>query len=146
MSIRAYNQPVSPTPATVALARKAIHELDRPGAGFVLLDRATGHELPLGEQALDLIRQMLTSLAQNHPVAVVPLDHELTPNQAADLLNVSRGFVIGLLEKGELPVRKVGTHHRIRLDDLMAYKRRSDAETDEALDELVAVEQELGLE
>lgn len=146
MSIRTYNQPVAPTPATVDLAQKAIHELERPGAGFALVDRATGHELPLGDQVLDLIRQMLTSLADNRAITIVPLDHELTPNQAADLLNVSRGYVNGLIDKNELAARMVGTHRRIRLDDLLAYKRRSDADTDRALDDLVAAEQELRLE
>jgi excisionase family DNA binding protein len=146
MSIRTYNQPLTPSPATVDLAQKAIHELERPGAGFALIDRATGHELPLGDQVFDLIRQLLTSLAHNRAITIVPLDHELTPNQAADLLNVSRGYVNSLIDGNKLPARMVGTHRRIRLDDLLDYKRRLDAETDQALDDLVAAEQELGLE
>ena len=146
MSIRTYPQPVAPTPATVDMAQKAIHEMERPNAGFALVDRATGQEVPLGDQVLDLIRQMLTSLAHNRAITIVPLDHELTPNQAADLLNVSRGYVNGLIDRQELPAHMVGTHRRIRLEDLLAYKRRSDAATDKALDDLVAIEQELGLE
>ena len=120
--------------------------MERPNAGFALVDRATGQEVPLGDQVLDLIRQMLTSLAHNRAITIVPLDHELTPNQAADLLNVSRGYVNGLIDRQELPAHMVGTHRRIRLEDLLAYKRRSDAATDKALDDLVAIEQELGLE
>jgi excisionase family DNA binding protein len=146
MSIRTYNQPMAPSKATVDFAKKAIHELARPGARLALVDRATGHELPLGDQVFDLIRQMLASLAHNRAISIVPLDHELTPNQAADLLNVSRGYVNGLVDDNKLPARMVGTHRRIRLDDLLDYKRRLDAETDQALDDLVAAEQELDLD
>ena len=146
MSIRAYNAPVSPTPATVEFAQKAIHEMDKPGATFALVDRATGQELPLSQQVYDLVRSLLIDLAQNRPVAIVPLDHELTPNQAADLLNTSRGYVLRLIDKGDLPARMVGTHRRIRLEDVMAYKAKSDAEADKALDEMVAAGQELGLD
>src|SRR4051794_39220905 len=87
MSIRAYNAPVSPTPATVDFAQRAIHELDRPGAAFALVDRTSGYELPLSDQFYNLLRRMLIDLAQNRPVALMPLDRELTPNQAADILN-----------------------------------------------------------
>ena len=146
MSIRAYNAPVSPTPATVDFAQRAIHELDRPGAALALVDRNSGHELPLSEQVYDLLRRMLIDLAQNRPVALMPLDHELTPNQAADILNVSRGFVLRLVGKGELPARMVGTHRRIRLEDTLAYKDKADAVADKALDELVAIEQDLELD
>ena len=146
MSIRAYNAPVSPTPATVDCAQKAIHEMDRPGAEFALIDRATGTELPLSEQVYELMRRLLIDLAQNRPVAIVPLDHELTPNQAADILNASRGTVLRLIETGDLPARMVGSHRRVRLEDLLAYKTKSDAAYEKSMDDLVAIEQELGLD
>ncbi len=146
MSIRSYNQPVSPTAATVDCARKALDELHRPGTHFALVDAVTGAELALSEQVHDLLRQMLTGLARNRPIAIVPLDHELTPNQAADMLNVSRGYVLRRIAAGELPARMVGTHHRITLDDLLAYKQRSETEREQAMNELVALGQELGLD
>jgi excisionase family DNA binding protein len=59
---------------------------------------------------------------------------------------VSRGFVLRLIEKGELPARMVGTHRRIRLEDTLAYKDKADAIADKALDELVAIEQDLELD
>jgi len=146
MSIRAYNAPVSPTPDTVDFAQKVIHELDRPGARFALVDRTTGRELPLSRQVHDLVRQLLTDLAQNRPVTIVPLEHELTPNQAADLLNVSRTTVLRLIEDGRLPVRMVGSHRRIRLEDLLAYKAKADAEHERNMQELVNLGQELELD
>lgn len=146
MSIRAYNAPVSPTPDTVDFALKAIHEMDRPGAEFALINRTTGHEVPLSEQMYELLHRLLVDLAQNRPIAIVPLTHELTPNQAADILNTSRGYVLRLIDKGELPARMVGSHRRIRLEDLLTFKAKSDAETDKAMDELTAIEQQLGLD
>lgn len=120
--------------------------MDRPGAEFALVDRITGREVPLSAQIHDLLHTLLIDLAQNRPAAVVPLDHELTPNQAADLLNTSRGYVLRLIEDNALPARMVGTHRRIRLEDVLAYKVKSDAEQDKAMNDLVTIEQELGLE
>jgi len=70
---------------------------------------------------------------------------ELTTQEAADLLNVSRPFLIGLLEDGQLSHHNVGTHRRVRFADLMTYKRRRDAESEEALRELTALSQEMKL-
>jgi len=78
-------------------------------------------------------------------MSIIPLRMEVTTHEAAEILNVSRPFVIGLLEKGEIPFRKVGTHRRIPLSALLEYKRRTDAIQDEALDFLATQAQELKL-
>ena len=81
---------------------------------------------------------MLANEAEGRPVEIVPVQKELTTQQAADLLNVSRPFVVELLEKGEIPHRKVGTHRRVLFRDLMAFRQRSEAKRNRVLDELVA--------
>jgi excisionase family DNA binding protein len=79
-------------------------------------------------------------------VSIIPYDHELTTFEAADLLNVSRGYVLKLLNEKKLAHKMVGTHRRIRLEELLAYKDKMRSDSDKALDDLTAISQELGLE
>ena len=76
---------------------------------------------------------------------VIPIHAALTTQEAADVLNVSRPFLVQLLEKGDMPLHKIGTHHRVRYQDVIAYKKRIDADRRKALDELAAQGQELGM-
>ena len=99
----------------------------------------------LPEAAAKLLLQLLTELGNGRAVSVAPTDVEITPQQAADLLNVSRPYLVGLVEKGELPVRKVGNQRRLPLADVLEYKARTRANRLEALRELTALDQELGL-
>lgn len=101
--------------------------------------------LQVPEIAMRLFTEVLAQLAQGKVVRVVGIDPEITTQEAADLLNVSRPFLVELLERGELPFRKVGTHRRVRYQDVLDYKVRNDEERRKILDELTAQAQELGL-
>ncbi|GAB89903.1 helix-turn-helix domain-containing protein [Gordonia rhizosphera] len=95
--------------------------------------------------AVELLARVLAHMAAGHGVSVVPAHAELTTQQAAELLNVSRPFLIGLLDGGEIEYRKVGKHRRIKAQSLMAYMARDDQERREAADELTRLNQEMGL-
>jgi excisionase family DNA binding protein len=109
--------------------------------------RAKGkdHVLELPAGAVELLLKMLEQMAAGYPVVFMPQNTELTTQQAADLLNVSRPFLIRLLNDKRLPFRLVGTHRRIRYEDIMAFKDRDEAGRRRLLDELTAEAQELGL-
>jgi excisionase family DNA binding protein len=101
-------------------------------------------ELPAG--AVTLLLDILGAMASGQGVTLIPEDAELTTVQAADILHVSRPFLIKLLDDGKIPYRKVGKHRRIRGEDVMNYKRAIDQEREAVLDQLVAdaQEQEMG--
>lgn len=101
-------------------------------------------ELPAG--AVTLLLDILGAMASGQGVTLIPEDTELTTVQAADMLHVSRPFLIKLLEEGQIPYRKVGKHRRIRMEDVMNYKRAIDQQREAVLDQLVAdaQEQEMG--
>jgi excisionase family DNA binding protein len=87
----------------------------------------------------------LTQIAQGNAVSFIPIHAELTTQEAADLLNVSRPFLIKQIELGKIPHHKVGKHRQIQFNDLMVYKDQIDLATSQSLDEMVAISQELGL-
>jgi excisionase family DNA binding protein len=93
---------------------------------------------------LDLLVRVLANLASGQGVTLVPAHAELTTQQAADLLNVSRPYLIKLLGEQKIDYRTVGTHRRITASSLMDYKARDDAERRKAADELAAMTREMG--
>jgi excisionase family DNA binding protein len=101
--------------------------------------------VPLPARAVKMIVEFLVAMAERKPVSFIPHTAELTTQQAADFLNVSRPYLVGLLDKGEIAHRMVGTHRRVRMSDLIAYKARSDQARREAIAAMVAEAQELKL-
>ncbi|GAN53172.1 excisionase family DNA-binding protein [Tanticharoenia sakaeratensis] len=100
----------------------------------------------LPAQAVTLLTDILAYLAEGRAVSVIPRGAALTTQQAADMLNVSRPYLVGLLEKQVLPFERVGTHRRVAFGDLMAYMHRRDAAADEVMNELAAEAQELAMD
>jgi excisionase family DNA binding protein len=92
-----------------------------------------------------MFAQILDLLAQGRGVQILPKEVELSTQQAAAMLNVSRPYLIGLLEADAIPFRKVGRHRRIRLEDLMDYKRQDDLKRRVAADKLAGLTEELNL-
>ncbi|HZU36889.1 MAG TPA: helix-turn-helix domain-containing protein [Gemmataceae bacterium] len=142
---------VAPTEADAQLAREssrklAAHKLSKRAS--VRIQVLGDHEpemVALPASALRLLQHILTEMAQGNAVTLIPIHAELSTQQAADLLNVSRPFLVGLLESGQIPYRKVGTHRRVLFRDVMAYKQKNDAERLKALEELAAQAQELNM-
>ena len=93
--------------------------------------------------AMRVLGEALRQIALGKAPVVLPLDAEVSTQQAADILSVSRPYLIRLLDSNEIPFRRVGAHRRIRLLDVLTYKRRNDEERMKVLDELEAQAQEL---
>jgi excisionase family DNA binding protein len=141
-----------PTERDARLAGEASRTLDASGGiGQSLTMQIVkagkkGAALELPPIAAALLKTMLKEMAAGRAVTIVPIDAEITTQQAAEILHVSRPFVVGLIDKGELPARMVGAHRRVLLDDVLAFKRASKTKARAALKEMVAISQELGLE
>lgn len=103
------------------------------------------HTLVLPTSALRLLVDILGELAIGNAVKVVPVHAELTSQEAADLLNVSRPHLVKMLEEGAIPFTKTGRHRRIRFSDLIAFKQRRDEESQEAMEALAQQAQALGM-
>jgi excisionase family DNA binding protein len=101
--------------------------------------------LSVPRSAVELLARVLAHMAAGQAVSVVPAHAELTTQQAADLLNVSRPYLIGLLDEGKIEYRKVGKHRRVRADSLMDYKRRDDHDRRDVADELTELNRNMGL-
>jgi len=143
---------VAPSEADALLAREssrrlATHKLGkRSSIRIQLLDDGEEAEtVAVPASALRLFLHLLTEMSQGNAVTIIPTHAELTTQQGADLLNVSRPYLVKLLDEGKIPCRTVGKYRRVRFDDLMAYKRKDDEARAKILDQLTAEAQELGM-
>ncbi|MEZ5508162.1 MAG: excisionase family DNA-binding protein [Gammaproteobacteria bacterium] len=136
-----------PTPADIDQAKISSQTL----AKYADVDRVQltirgcdgeSDELVLPEPALQILVNVLSEISKGNAISLIPHHQELSTQEAANLLNVSRPFLVGLLEKGDIPFRKVGAHRRVLLGDLLGYKESTDHQRVQALDDLAALSQE----
>jgi excisionase family DNA binding protein len=144
------NEVVAPTEADVALAKvsgqKLAAHLGRKGPlRFELKSGGSSEELVLPASALRLLVRALAEMGEGNAVTLTPVRAELTSQKAADLLSVSRPHLVKLLDEGAIPSRKVGSHRRVLLEDLLAYKQDLLTRRQEALKELAALSQDLDM-
>jgi excisionase family DNA binding protein len=99
----------------------------------------------LPASALKMLVAILDEMGRGNTVTVIPVHAELTTQEAADMLSISRPSLIQMLDEGKIEYRKVGTHRRVRFESVMAYKRKIHAERLAALNELAAYDQEIGI-
>lgn len=151
-SLSSLPETVTPSPADTQLAQESSRRLAKIlGARkknvhfHIQPDNEPEEAIALPMSAFRLLADILTEMARGNAVTLIPIHAELTTQQAADMLNVSRPHLIELLESGAIPHRKVGTHRRVLVHDLMAYKSKTDQARLKALQELSALDQELGL-
>ena len=139
---------VAPSEADAVLAREssrllATRKLGRTSVRIRLMDEGDAVSVPAS--AVRLFLHLLAEMSQGHSVTLIPTQAELTTQQAADLLNVSRPYVAKLLDDGKIPSRRVGKYRRVRFDDLMAFKRKDDEAREKVLDQLTAEAQDLAI-
>lgn len=106
---------------------------------------SNGEEVLIPESVYTVLRQVVSAMASGQAITLVPHNRELTTQEAADILNVSRPFLIKLLEQEEIPYLKVGKHRRIRFQDLIAYKEQRDNKRSKLLDKLIEMSEDAGL-
>lgn len=146
--------PTVPTEEESRLARSSSQRLtaylqDRKSQRTIRIIRDSDLEeeesIVIPEAAFDLLIEVLVQMAQGNAVNITPLHAELTTQEAANILNVSRPYFVELLETGQIPFRKVGTRRRVRCEDVLNYKREIDGQRMKVLEELAAQAQELNM-
>jgi len=139
MQTRTLEKPTTlPSEEDSNLAQRASRELAKQQPTELRVRLDDGQELVLPRSATRLIVHLLTEMAQGNAVTIIPIHANLTTQEAADYLNVSRPYLIRLLEDGKIDYHKTGTHRRIRFQDLVRYQEASEKHRQEIMEELAA--------
>ena len=133
------------TSAQMLTIKIAADSPDRPDKVAIRLAEDERDVIELPFAAVRLLIDLLDEMSKGNAVSLIPMNAELTTQQAADLLNVSRGFIVKLLDNREIPYRMVGTHRRVLFNDLKAYEERTKRARLKALDQLTEESQTLGI-
>lgn len=127
------------------LAATASRELARASKASVSVRLEDGTDLQLPKAVTPLLIKILTEMAQGNAVTLIPLHAELTTQEAANLLNISRPYLNKLLERGDIAHHKVGSHRRIKIQDLEIYRIAREKHRQDSLSELAKQAQEEGM-
>jgi excisionase family DNA binding protein len=149
MELILQHNPIAATAGEQSELNKLEEVLDRAvesqAMGFkVKLVGPNGEVVELPDSIFRILHQIVNYVTAGKGVSLIPVNKELTTQEAADLLNVSRPFLIKLLEQGKIGFSLVGTHRRIRFDELMAYKKKRDDKRSQLLDDMARISQEAG--
>jgi excisionase family DNA binding protein len=136
---------VIPSEQDAELAATASRALARASKDVLHVRLESGDELALPKAVTRLLSHLLIEMGQGNAVTVIPIHAELSTQQAADFLNVSRPHLVSLLRSDAIPHHMVGTHRRVRFSDICKYKQKFEEQRCEAMDELARQAQELGL-
>jgi len=141
---------IAPTPEEVSLAHSSCQILaaynihsEIPLTINISIDGKDANAITIPAAAYSLLLEILSQMAQGNAVKIIPIKPELTTQEAASILNVSRPDLVGLLEGGKIPYRQVGIRRRILTQNVIDYKNHLDAARRQALEELTAQAQEL---
>lgn len=134
-----------PTATDAELATEASRALSATEETKLTVCLENGKQLALPEAATRLLRHILTEMSLGNAVTIFPIHAELTTQEAADYLNVSRPYLVKLLEAKSIPHHKVGTHRRIKFSALESYRKSAEEERKAAMEALAAQAQELGM-
>jgi excisionase family DNA binding protein len=149
MALASLKNPTLPTEEEARLAAESSRKLAAiighgDAARLRLIDGSDEITVPVS--TIRLLADILDQMAQGNAVSLVPIGHTFTTQQAADLLNVSRPYLVKLLEDGKISFTKVGRHRRIKYADLLAYMEKIDESSHQAVDELSRQGQEFGMD
>lgn len=142
--------PLSSRDAAIARASKQLlARLVEPNQSLhvhvLIADSHQKKPIELPADIVSVLIDILETMASGRGVTLIPENAELTTVEAATVLNISRPFLIKLLEEGKIPYRKVGKHRRMSMEDILAFKSKSDYKRELVLDELATQAQELGM-
>ena len=141
-----FEYPLAPNEEDITLAQESSRSLTAFAGHQVTctIKSVVGQpiEIKLPASVVGMLTQMLTQMAQGKAVSLIPINAQLTTQQAADILGVSRPFLTSQMKIGKVPFQKIGTHRRIAFTDLMKYRNELARESEDAMDALVAEAQE----